>query len=83
VRCIIDLEQEVNADIDELIALKKEISAVINRVPNVDYRMLLELRYLTFKPWRAIVSALRCNKDYIFQMHRAALAAVIIPEKPQ
>lgn len=48
---IIDLENEINADIDKLVDLKREIVSVIRSVKNPEYQMLLEQRYLCFKPW--------------------------------
>lgn len=43
---IVDMESEINADIDRLVDLKKEIAGVIHRVSNLEYQTLLELRYL-------------------------------------
>ncbi len=73
---MVDLEAEVNSDIDALLTRKKEITAVIKGVANADYRMLLELRYLCFKPWEYIATEMEYNRDYIFILHRAALSAI-------
>ena len=51
---IIDFENEINADIDRLVDLKREIMRVIKALPNPEYQTLLELRYLCFKPWEQI-----------------------------
>lgn len=45
---IIDLEDGLKKDIEKLVDLKKEIMGVIHTVPNVEYQMLLEKRYLCF-----------------------------------
>lgn len=42
---IVDMESEINADIDNLVDLKKEIAGVIRGVSNLEYQTLLELRY--------------------------------------
>lgn len=41
---MMDLEDEINADIDELISLKQEILSVIKSVEHTEYQTLLELR---------------------------------------
>ena len=51
---IVDMESEINADIDRLVDLKKEIAGVIHGVSNLEYQTLLELRYLCFKTWEHI-----------------------------
>lgn len=51
---IVDMESEINADIDSLVELKKEIAGVIHSVENIEYRTLLEQRYLCFKRWEEI-----------------------------
>ncbi len=78
---IIDLEREVNADIDRLLALKREISTAIKAVPNRDYRLLLELRYLAFKPWAEIACLLKYGRKYIFRLHENALKKITVPAK--
>ena len=73
---MLDLETEINADIDALVDLKRDIMAAIKSVANEDYRTLLELRYLCFKSWIEIAEDLRFSKDHIFTLHRKALSAI-------
>ena len=51
---IVDLEREINAEIDELVDLKRDIRELIAQIRKPEYRTLLELRYLGFKTWDAI-----------------------------
>ena len=51
---IVDMESEINADIDSLVDLKKEIAGVIRSVSNLEYQPLLDLRYLCFKTWEQL-----------------------------
>lgn len=51
---IVDLENEINADIDKLVDLKREMATIIKAVENPEYQTLLELRYLCFKTWEQI-----------------------------
>ena len=51
---IIEEEQELNAQIDRLVEIKKEIADTIARVTNVTYRLILEKRHLCFQMWEQI-----------------------------
>jgi hypothetical protein len=73
---MIDLENEINGDIDKLVDLKSSIVALIKGVPDPDHRILLELRYLCFKSWGEIAADMRYSKDYVFELHRKALAGI-------
>ena len=70
---IMDLENEINADIDSLIALKREIVSTIKAVPNLEYQTLLELRYLCFKPWEQIAVEMGYDLRYTHKLHKRAL----------
>ena len=78
---LLDLESEINADIDDLIELKRNIMTIIKQVPNDDFKELLELRYLAFLSWSEIAADMRHSKDYIFELHRKALSKVKIPHE--
>lgn len=71
---IIDLENEINADIDQLVDLKREMVAVIKSVKNPEYQTLLELRYLCFKPWEQIAVEMGYSIHHLYRLHNAALA---------
>ena len=70
---IIDLEEEINADIDSLVDLKREIMRVIKALPNPEYQTLLELRYLCFKSWEQIAVMLDYDLRYTHKLHNRAL----------
>lgn len=70
---IIDLENEINADIDALVDLKAEITGVIKSIDNIEYQTLLELRYLCYKPWEQIAMDLGYSINNVFKMHRKAI----------
>lgn len=73
---LIDLENEINADIGYLVELKTEITAVVKKVKNPEYRTLLELRYLCFKTWEQIAVEMDYDLRWIYRMHKSALDAV-------
>ena len=70
---IIDLQNEINADIDELVDFKAEVMSVIKSIDNLEYQTLLELRYLCFKPWEQIAIEMGYSINNVFKMHRKAI----------
>jgi lambda repressor-like predicted transcriptional regulator len=78
---IIDMKNEVQGDIGILVALRQDIVETVKRVDNPEYRMLLELRYLCFKPWDAIAADMQYSKQRVFQLHSAALEKITVPKK--
>ena len=73
----------MNADVDELVNLKQEVVGVINAINNPEQRMVLELRYLSFKTWDEIAEDMHYGIDNIFKLHKKALEAVVIPSALQ
>lgn len=77
---IIALQQEINADIDALVDLKREIITAINAVENPEFKTLLEKRYLCFESWEKIAVDMNYSIDNIFKLHKKALTSVVVPE---
>ncbi|GHU90032.1 hypothetical protein FACS1894217_08860 [Clostridia bacterium] len=70
---MVDLENEINADINGLVDTKHQIVTAIKGVNNPEYQTLLELRYLCFKTWDEIAVTMNYGIDNIFRIHRRAL----------
>ncbi len=77
---IIDLENEINADIDRLVDLKAEARKVIGEVSDPDQQLILELRYLCYKNWEEIADELGYGMTWIHKLHGRALANVTVPD---
>jgi hypothetical protein len=73
---LVDLENEINSDIEYLVGLKMELTAVVKKVKNPEFRTLLELRYLCFKTWEQIAVDMDYDLRWIYRMHKNALDAV-------
>ena len=73
---MVDLEAEINADIDTLVDLKREISTAIKKVDNLEHQTLLELRYLCFMRWEDIAVQMSYSAQHMFRHHNDALKAV-------
>lgn len=73
---MIQMQQEINAEIDTLIDTKQDIRNVINQLTNPHYRALLEMRYLCFDTWEAIADALHYDVRWVHVLHGRALQEV-------
>lgn len=73
---MIDLENEINADLNVLIDLKHEIVTIIKCVEALDLQTLLELRYLCLNTWEEISVALHLDIRWVHRLHNRALSEV-------
>ena len=71
---IVDLQNEINADIDNLVDLKRELRETIESIPVVDYRTVLELRYLNFRKWEEIAVSMGYRLRNVHYIHDRAIA---------
>lgn len=78
---IVDLEREINADIDRLVDLKAEARKAINAVSDPVQQLILELRYLCYKPWNEIMTELGYSEPTIYRLHGEALKKICVPVK--
>lgn len=76
---IIDLENEINADIDQLVDLKREMVATIKAVSDPECQTLLELRFLCFKTWEQIAVEMDYSIQHIYRLRNRALKMITPP----
>ena len=74
---MVDMENEINADIDALVDLKTEIMTCIKQIGNPEYQTLLELRYLCFKRWEDVAAELGYDLRYVYKLHDQAIESCI------
>ena len=74
---MVDMENEINADIDTLVDLKAKIMTCIKQIGNPEYQTLLELRYLCFKRWEDVAAELGYDLRYVYKLHDQALESCI------
>ena len=74
---IVDLEAEINADLDELINLKKDIENKINQLDSPRERLLLKYRYIDGKQWSEIVIDMGYAWAQVHRIHRRAIEKMI------
>ncbi len=73
---LMEAEEQVNRQIDELVNLKMDIAALIDRVRNESYRLILEKRYLCFLPWDEIGADMHYSSRWVRNVHERALEVV-------
>jgi DNA-directed RNA polymerase specialized sigma subunit len=78
---LLDLENEIADDIEMLVALKKEILAQINVIPNLEYRYILEEHYFNRHSFEFIAERLGCERSTVCRRHGTALTFITPPEK--
>ncbi|MBP1920398.1 hypothetical protein [Youngiibacter multivorans] len=69
----LELEKEINAQIDELYALKLNMALVISRIDDERYRRLLELRYIEGEEWNQIAITLGYNMRWVQKLHKRSI----------
>ena len=70
---IIDFQKEINADIDRLVDLKREILISIQALSSVEYQLVLEKRYIMFEKWEKIAADMNTDIRNIYRIHGKAL----------
>ena len=71
---IVDLENEIVAEIEALVCIEKDIREAISLFVTDDrYKAVLEMRYLNGYSWRSIGSRLYYGEDWVCRLHGAAL----------
>ena len=73
---IMEMNRELDAQIDALVDKKIEIMRVLEQVERVDFRLILEMRYVTFRTWEEIADELKFCDRTIYRMHLSALEEV-------
>uniref|UniRef100_A0AAU8AY96 DUF1492 domain-containing protein n=1 Tax=Dulem virus 37 TaxID=3145755 RepID=A0AAU8AY96_9CAUD len=71
---IIDLENEIAAEIKALADIEKDIGeAIAIFIKDDRYKAVLEMKYLNGYSWRYIASKLYYGEDWVCRLHGAAL----------
>ncbi len=73
---IIDTQEEINAEIDRLVDLKREVTEVIRQVRDPSCQVVLEYRYLCYRSWEEIADDMKLNVRSVYRLHGQALREV-------
>lgn len=70
---IVDLENEINAEINQFVDLKKEIRDKINLLTNRNQQLVLRLRYIEFLTWEQVAERMTYSVKQVFRIHGEAI----------
>ena len=73
---IIDYENEVREDLDRLISIKREINDTLEQIDEVDYRIVLQKRYLEMCSWEEIACDIDKKVRWVQMLHGRGLDKV-------
>lgn len=73
---IVDLEAEINAEIDTLVYLEREIKGYISTLASANQRIVLEMKYINGKTLKEIAENLNYSLVHIKRIHHQALEKV-------
>lgn len=77
---ILELKAELNAKIEELMALRQEVVDAIQTVPDGTLQLLLSRRYILGETWEKIAVAMNYGYQWTCKLHGRALARVQVKE---
>ena len=64
-----EAEQELDRVIDRLVDLKAEAGRLIEQVPDMDCRLILEGKYINLQSFQSIADALRMSRQHVHRLH--------------
>lgn len=70
---IVDMERQVDAQIDELQEIKRDVMAVVDKVADARLQNLLERRYINNQKWEQIAYEMGYDIRWVYRMHGRAL----------
>ena len=75
---VLELEEHINAEVDELVELKAQIHRVIEMVEDANERLILRYRYLDNMTWAKIGTAMNADTSSVRRWHNNALNHISI-----
>lgn len=81
VAALADAEARVNREIVELCRIKRLIDEAIGKVPALNQRRVLEMRYRNYMTWEDIASEIPCDVRYVYKLHGRALQQIVVSDE--
>ena len=73
---IVDLQNEINADIDAYVDAKRSVSGILDRITDADQLQVLNKRYIQYKQWETIATDMNMTLRNVHYIHGSALKTV-------
>jgi len=64
-----EAEQELDRAIDYLVDLKAEAARLIDQIPDMDCRLILEGKYINLQSFQSIADGLHMSKQHVHRLH--------------
>lgn len=68
-----EAEEKIKRDTERLVQLKSDVIDKLRKIEDVDYRSVLEMRYLSHCTWEEISETLHYSIRWIYKLHGHAL----------
>ena len=75
-----ELKNRILKSIEALLEMQNKIKEYIDNMPNLEYRLLLQLRYLECKTWVEVEHILDIENTTRNQKHSLAINQIFIPD---
>lgn len=76
---LVEQEEAIDREIDRLVALRAEIYCVIQNVDSMDERLVLELRYMSYRSMPEIARQLEVSERQVYRIHERGLQHISVP----
>ncbi|MBT3273406.1 MAG: hypothetical protein HN368_09640 [Spirochaetales bacterium] len=73
---MVDIKNEMKDELTQLLNYKISILELIRGVKDIEYKLILEKRYLCYQPWEEIACELHYSVSWVLKLHRKSLRAV-------
>ena len=77
---IVGLELKLLKDIDKMLEIRADISAVISKLDNLNERLVCKYRYLQFKKWDDIADMMHMTDRHVKRIHKSAISNIFIKD---
>ena len=75
---IMSLEDDINAQIDELATMKKDAFNMISKIPDLDQQNVLIGRYIQMKKWEDLAAEFEYTTQWLCEIHGKALLSCCV-----
>lgn len=77
------LKEELRMEIERWVQLRRDVSRAIDAVPQHNYRLLLEYRYLCGWDLKRVARKMHYSVDRMWHLHADAMRKFRVPEQEQ
>lgn len=68
------LREQIEKDTKKMVSLKKIVRSALEKMENVEERLLLQRKYFLGESWKMVAYHLKISDSAVFRLHQSALA---------